>query len=78
MMADYDFYYWPLPFRGQFILAILAFAGNRWSEQRSDSISQLMACSPNDQPILFLVPPVPLEPSTGSPLSPPPPTPAYL
>lgn len=68
-MADYDFYYWPLPFRGQFIRAILAFAGKSWSEQDSDAISDLMGQNPRDQPIPFMGPPVLIERATGFALS---------
>ena len=26
-MSDYDLYYWSVPFRGQFVRAVLAYAG---------------------------------------------------
>ncbi len=31
-MADYELYYWPVPFRGQFVRAVLAYAGKTWTE----------------------------------------------
>ena len=31
-MSDYDFYYWSVPFRGQFVRAVLAYAGKTWTE----------------------------------------------
>lgn len=30
---EYRLYYWPVPFRGQFIRAILAYAGKKWVEE---------------------------------------------
>ena len=64
-MADYDLYYWPLPFRGQFIRAILAFAGKTWTEHDSDDISALMEQEPGEQPAPFMGPPVLIETGTG-------------
>ena len=57
-MADFDLYYWPVPFRGQFIRGILAYAGKDWTEHDSDEIGELMARSPADQPVPFMGPPV--------------------
>ncbi|WP_232493073.1 glutathione S-transferase [Novosphingobium kaempferiae] len=57
-MADFDLYYWPVPFRGQFIRAILAYAGKSWREHDSDDIGDLMARAPADQPVPFMGPPV--------------------
>ena len=34
-MSDYDLYYWSVPFRGQFVRAVLAFAGETWAEAGS-------------------------------------------
>ncbi len=31
-MADFELLYWPAPFRGQFVRAVLAFAGAAWTE----------------------------------------------
>src|SRR5215472_4860198 len=31
-MSDYELYYWSVPFRGQFVRAVLAFAGKSWTE----------------------------------------------
>jgi glutathione S-transferase len=64
-MVDYEFYYWPVPFRGQFIRAILAFAGKSWIEHGSDAIGKLMQAEPGDQPIAFMGPPLLIENSTG-------------
>ena len=64
-MTDYDLYYWPVPFRGQFIRAILAFAGKSWTEHDGEAIAKLMAANPADQPIPFVGPPVLIENTTG-------------
>jgi len=68
-MADYDLYYWPVPFRGQFIRAILAYAGKSWDEHDSDEIGQLMSLEPADQPIPFVGPPVLIDTKSGLALS---------
>jgi hypothetical protein len=41
-MPDYKLYYWSVPFRGQFVRAVLAFAGKTWIEAGDDAISKLM------------------------------------
>ncbi|KQX25445.1 MULTISPECIES: glutathione S-transferase [unclassified Sphingomonas] len=64
-MSDYDFYYWPLPFRGQFIRAILAHAGKSWTEHGEDAISALMQADPGDQPVPFMGPPLLVDKRTG-------------
>jgi len=60
-MADFDLYYWPVPFRGQFVRGILAYAGKSWKEHDSDEIGELMACPPASQPVPFMGPPVLIE-----------------
>jgi glutathione S-transferase len=64
-MADYELYYWPVPFRGQFIRAILAFAGKSWSEHDSAAIGKLLQAGPRDQPIPFMGPPLLIDNRTG-------------
>ncbi|MCI4592488.1 glutathione S-transferase [Sphingobium sp. BYY-5] len=64
-MANYDLFYWPVPFRGQFIRAILAFAGKSWVEYSSDEIVELMQQDPSKQPVPFMGPPVLIEKATG-------------
>ena len=64
-MADYDLYYWPVPFRGQFIRAILAYAEKSWDEHDSGEIGQLMSLEPEDQPIAFMGPPVLTDVKSG-------------
>jgi glutathione S-transferase len=63
-MADYSLYYWPVPFRGHFIRAILAFAGKEWHE-RSDEVAGLMGQAPGQQPVPFMGPPVLIDESNG-------------
>ena len=41
-MADYDLYYWSVPFRGQFVRAVLAYAGKTWTEGGDAAIVKLM------------------------------------
>ena len=41
-MSDYTLYYWSVPFRGQFVRAVLAHAGKRWTEGGDAAISKLM------------------------------------
>jgi glutathione S-transferase len=68
-MADYDFYYWPLPFRGQFIRAILAYGGKTWTEHNSAAIGKLMEKEPQEQQVPFMGPPVLIDRATGFALS---------
>lgn len=63
-MSDYDLYYWPVPFRGQFVRAVLAFAGKTWTE-REDAIPALMGGSVADMPVPFMGPPVLVDTSAG-------------
>lgn len=64
-MSDYDLIYWPMPFRGQFIRAILAFAGKTWTEHDSDEIADIMGKAPSDQPVPFMGPPLLIDRSKG-------------
>jgi glutathione S-transferase len=57
-MSDYVLYYWSVPFRGQFVRAVLAFAGKTWAEGGDDAISKLMGGSIKDMPVPFMGPPV--------------------
>ena len=64
-MADYDLYYWPMPFRGQFIRALLAHAGKDWREHDAEAIGKLMEAKPAEQPIAFMGPPVLVDRTNG-------------
>jgi glutathione S-transferase len=57
-MSDYDLYYWSVPFRGQFVRAVLAFAGKTWTEKGDDAISKLMEGRVKKMPVPFMGPPV--------------------
>ena len=64
-MSDYELYYWSVPFRGQFVRAILAFAGQTWSEAGDEAIQQLMGGPVQDMPIPFMGPPLLLDKAAG-------------
>jgi len=66
---DFVLYYWPLPFRGQFIRAALAFAGKSWNEHDEGEIAALMKMAPEDQPVPFMGPPLLIDNETGLALS---------
>lgn len=57
-MSDYELYYWPIPFRGQFVRAVLAFAGKTWTEAEGDAIAALMGGPVKDMPVPFMGPPL--------------------
>jgi glutathione S-transferase len=57
-MADYKLYYWSVPFRGQFVRAVLAFAGKTWIEGGDDAIGKLMEGPVKKMPVPFMGPPV--------------------
>jgi glutathione S-transferase len=58
-----------VPFRGQFIRAILAYADKSWDEHDAGEIETLMTVAPQDQPVAFVGPPVLIDNSTGLALS---------
>lgn len=64
-MSDYDLYYWSLPFRGQFVRAVLAFAGKTWTEVGDDAIATLMAGTVRDMPVPFMGPPLLIDKTAG-------------
>ena len=57
-MADYELYYWSVPFRGQFVRAVLAHAGQSWSEAGDEAIAKLMGGAVADMPVPFMGPPL--------------------
>jgi glutathione S-transferase len=57
-MPDYELYYWSVPFRGQFVRAVLAYAGKSWSEGGDDAIVRLMGAAVRDMPVPFMGPPL--------------------
>ncbi len=57
-MTDYELYYWSVPFRGQFVRAVLAYAGKTWAEGGDAAISKLMDGPVEDMPVPFMGPPL--------------------
>ena len=57
-MPDYELYYWSVPFRGQFVRAVLAHAGKTWTEGGDDAISYLVGGPVKDMPVPFMGPPM--------------------
>ncbi|MFZ6681617.1 glutathione S-transferase [Undibacterium sp. Tian12W] len=55
---DYELYYWSVPFRGQFVRAILACAGKTWIEADDASIMKLMSGPIKNMPVPFMGPPI--------------------
>ena len=68
-MADYTLYYWPIPFRGQFVRAVLAQVGASWNEPPMENIIALKNLPPAKQPVPFVGPPVLIDHDTGLALS---------
>lgn len=57
-MTAYTLYYWSVPFRGQFVRAVLAWSGQTWTEAGDDKIGQLMGGPVAAMPIPFMGPPL--------------------
>ena len=57
-MDDYELYYWSVPFRGQFVRAVLAYAGKTWTEGGDEAISKLMHGPVSGMPMPFMGPPM--------------------
>ena len=57
-MSDYDLYYWSIPFRGQFVRAVLAYAGMTWTEGGDEAIARFMDGPVEKMPVPFMGPPI--------------------
>lgn len=57
-MPDYELFYWSVPFRGQFVRAVLAHAGKTWSEGGDEAIADLMGGPVKEMPVPFMGPPM--------------------
>jgi glutathione S-transferase len=57
-MADYTLYYWPLPFRGQLVRAVLVHLHETWDEPGVAALVALKDANPSDQLIPHMGPPV--------------------
>ena len=64
-MSDYDLHYWPVPFRGQFVRAMLAHAGKTWTEAEDVAIAEMMGGPVADMPVPFMGPPVLVDRKAG-------------
>lgn len=64
-MAEYDLYYWSVPFRGEFVRAVLAYAGKTWTERGDEAITELMEGPVKDMPVPFMGPPVLVDKKTS-------------
>lgn len=64
-MADYQLYYWAVPFRGQFVRAVLAFAGKSWDEVDDSDIAALMEGPVAAMPVPFMGPPLLVDRQAG-------------
>jgi glutathione S-transferase len=62
-MPGYDLYYWPVPFRGQFVRAVLAYAGKTWTEGDAAAMLNLMNGPVKHMPVPFMGPPVLIDKS---------------
>lgn len=65
-MTDYTLYYWPIPFRGQFIRAVLAHIGVNWDEPDFEAVLAQRSLAPADQKIAHMGPPVLIDKSDGT------------
>lgn len=57
-MPNYTLYYWSAPFRGEFVRAVLAYAGKEWVEAGEERTSELMKGPPQEMPAPFMGPPL--------------------
>ena len=64
-MVDYELYYWSVPFRGQFVRAVLAHAGKSWKEGGDAAIEKLMEGPVRDMPVPFMGPPLLIDKKAG-------------
>ncbi len=64
-MSDYELYYWQMPFRGQFIRAILAWAGKRWDEFDDGAVGKAMDDDVGKQAVAFKGPPMIVDKRSG-------------
>ena len=57
-MTEYTLYYWPVPFRGQFVRSVLAHAGASWTEASIEDLVTLKDAEPTRQLVPHMGPPV--------------------
>ena len=54
---NYKLYYWPVPFRGNFIRLLLEEGNEEYSETATEEIINLKSMSPEKQPFPSMAPP---------------------
>ncbi|KZZ28557.1 hypothetical protein A3753_12375 [Sulfitobacter sp. HI0082] len=64
-MSNFTLYYWPVPFRGEFVRALLAHAGATVDEPDSDAVIAMMDMDPSDQPVPHMAPPLLVDNASG-------------
>lgn len=64
-MSDYDLYYWSVPFRGQFVRAVLAYAGKTWTEGGDEAIAKMMDDPVRRMPVPYMGPPLLIDNKAG-------------
>jgi len=64
-ISDYELYYWSVPFRGQFVRAVLAYAGRRWTEAGDAAILRVMSAPVDKMPVPFMGPPLLIDKKAG-------------
>lgn len=64
-MSSYQLYYWSAPFRGQFVRAVLTYAGKTWEEPGDAAIFKLMEGPLRDMPVPFMGPPLLIDIRAG-------------
>ncbi|MGB8621974.1 MAG: glutathione S-transferase [Paracoccaceae bacterium] len=57
-MTDYTLHYWPAPFRGEFVRAVLAHVGADWSEAGSEKTARAMSLPVAEQQVPHMAPPM--------------------
>jgi glutathione S-transferase len=55
--VNYKLYYWPVPFRGNFIRLLLEEADEKYDEATDDEIMDLYLTAPEEQPFPSMAPP---------------------
>lgn len=64
-MSDFTLYYWPMPFRGEFVRALLAYVDAAVDEPDSNAVSAMKEMDPREQPIPHMAPPMLLDNGSG-------------
>lgn len=64
-MTEYTLYYWPIPFRGQFVRAVLAHAGASWHEADIKTLTEEKSLDPAAQLVPHMGPPVLVDHRAG-------------